>query len=157
MHEINRLMFCNMAILPFYRQLFLLSFLFLIITFLFETQSFTFSVGALKISSETHPIFIIGSGLAFLQALIIWFLEVKRNKRYPLMYGYFHFFASFFSLFGLDFLAKRIPTGLLLTAEEVKWLPFFNGAIIFVFLLYISTLILFVSFSSLLMMKKEEV
>ena len=145
-----------MIILPFYRQLFLLSFLFLTITFLFDSQSFSFAFGPLKISSESHPLFIIGEGIDFIQGIFIWFMEVKRNKFYPELLGYFHFFASFFSLFGLDFLAKRMPAGLLLTAEEVKWLSFFNGAIIFVLLLYISALILFISFSSLLMMKKAE-
>ena len=145
-----------MTIFPFYRQLFLLSFLFLIITFLFDSQSFSFSIGSLKISSETHPLFIIGAGIAFIQGIFISFVEVKRNKHFPELFGYFQFFASFFSLFGLDFLAKRMPSSLFLTADEVKWLPFYNGSIILVILLYISTLILFISFSSLLLMQKEE-
>jgi hypothetical protein len=67
-----------MTFLPFHRQLFLLSFLFISVTFLFESQKFTFSAGSLKISSETHPLFIISAGLAFLQGIFIWFLMVKK-------------------------------------------------------------------------------
>ena len=145
-----------MTFLPFHRQLFLLSFIFITVTFLFESQKFTFSAGSLKISSETHPLFIIRAGLAFLQGIFIWFLRVKKNISFPEQIGYFHFFASFISLFGLDFLAKRIPSTLFLTAEEAKWLPFFNGAIWFVCFLYVSSLILFLSTSFILLTKKEE-
>jgi hypothetical protein len=145
-----------MTFLPFHRQLFLLSFLFITVTFLFESQKFTFSAGSLKISSETHPLFIISAGLAFLQGIFIWFLRVKKNISFPEQIGFFHFFASFISLFGLDFLAKRIPSTLFLTAEEAKWLPFFNGAIWFVCFLYVSSLILFLSTSFILLTKKEE-
>ncbi|MDP4582011.1 MAG: hypothetical protein NWT07_15060 [Saprospiraceae bacterium] len=145
-----------MTFLPFHRQLFLLSFIFITVTFLFESQKFTFSAGSLKISSETHPLFIICAGLAFLQGIFIWFLRVKKNISFPEQIGYFHFFASFISLFGLDFLAKRIPSTLFLTAEEAKWLPFFNGGIWFVCFLYISSLILFLSTSFILLTKKEE-
>lgn len=144
-----------MIVLPFHRLLFLLSFLFLIITFLFDSHTFTFTVGPLKISSETHPLFIIGAGIAFLQGIFIWFLNVKGNKIFPETLGYIHFFASFFSLFGLDFLAKRMPSSLFLTTEEAGWLPFYNGAILFVCLLYISGLILFISVYFLLLIKKE--
>ena len=145
-----------MTFLPFHRQLFLLSFIFITVTFLFESQKFTFSAGSLKISSETHPLFIICAGLAFLQGIFIWFLRVKKNISFPEQIGYFHFFASFISLFGLDFLAKRIPSTLFLTAEEAKWLPFFNGGIWFVCFLYVSSLILFLSTSFILLTKKEE-
>ena len=144
-----------MTFLPFHRQLFLLSFIFITVTFLFESQKFTFSAGSLKISSETHPLFIISAGLAFLQGIFIWFLSVKKNISFPEQIGYFHFFASFISLFGLDFLAKRIPSTLFLTAEEAKWLPFFNGGIWFVCFLYVSSLILFLSTSFILLTKKE--
>lgn len=145
-----------MTFLPFHRQLFLLSFIFITVTFLFESQKFTFSAGSLKISSETHPLFIICAGLAFLQGIFIWFLRVKKNISFPEQIGYFHFFASFISLFGLDFLAKRIPSTLFLTAEEAKWLPFFNGGIWFVCFLYVSSFILFLSTSFILLTKKEE-
>jgi hypothetical protein len=80
---------------------------------------------------------------------------VKKNISFPELIGYFHFFASFISLFGLDFLAKRIPSTLFLTAEEAKWLPFFNGGIWFVCFLYVSSLILFLSTSFILLTKKE--
>ena len=131
-----------MTFLPFHRQLCLLSFIFITVTFLFESQKFTFSAVSLKISSETHPLFIISAGLAFLQGIFIWFLMVIKNISFPEPIGYFHFFASFISLFGLDFLAKRIP--------------FFNGAIWFVCFLYVSSLILFLSTSFILLTKKEE-
>lgn len=145
-----------MSFLPFHRQLFLLSFIFITVTFVFESQIFTFSAGSLKISSETHPLFIISAGLAFLQGIFVWILRVKKNIPFPEPIGYFHFFASFISLFGLDFLAKRMPSGLFLTADEVKWLPFLNGVIWFVCFLYVSSFILFLSTSFILLTKKEE-
>jgi hypothetical protein len=89
-----------MTFRPFHRQLFFLSFLFITVTFLFESQTFTFSAGSLKISSETHPLFIISAGLAFLQGIFIWILMVKKNIPFPEPIGYFHFYASFNSLFG---------------------------------------------------------
>jgi hypothetical protein len=141
--------------LPFRRQLFLLSFLFIIFTFLSDSQDFTFTLGPLKISSETHPLFILGSGIAFIQGIFIWILTVKGNKMFPETIGFIHFSASFLSLFGLEFLAKRMPSSLFLTTEEAGWLPFYNGAFLFVCLLYISGLILFVSVYFLLLIKKE--
>lgn len=145
-----------MSFLPFHRQLFLLSFIFITVTFVFESQIFTFSAGSLKISSETHPLFIISAGLAFHQGIFVWVLRVKKNIPFPEPIGYFHFFASFISLFGLDFLAKRMPSGLFLTADEVIWLPFLNGVIWFVCFLYVSSFILFLSTSFILLTKKEE-
>jgi hypothetical protein len=145
-----------MTSLPFHRQLFFLSFIFITVTFLFESQTFTFSAGSLKISSETHPLFIISAGLAFLQGIFVWILRVKKNIPFPEPIGYFHFFASFISLFGLDFLVKRMPSSLFLTADEARWLPFYNGAIWFVCFLYISSFILFLSTSFILLTKREE-
>jgi hypothetical protein len=145
-----------MTFLPFHRQLFFLSFIFITVTFLFESQTFTFSAGSLKISSETHPLFIISAGLAFLQGIFIWILRVKKNLSFPESIGYFHFFASFISLFGLDFFVKRMPTSLFLTSEEARWLPFLIGAIWFVCILYISSFILFLSTSFILLTKREE-
>lgn len=145
-----------MSFLPFHRQLFLLSFIFITVTFVFESQIFSFSAGSLKISSETHPLFIISAGLAFLQGLLVWILRVKKDTHFPESIGYFHFFVSFISLFGLNFLVKRMPSGLFLTADEAKWLPFLNGGIWFACFLYVSSLILFLSTSFILLTKKEE-
>lgn len=145
-----------MSFLPFHRQLFFLSFIFITVTFLFESQTFTFSAGSLKISSETHPLFIISAGLAFLQGLFVWILRVKKNIHFPELIGYFHFFVSFISLFGLDFLVKRMPSSLFLTVDEAKWLPFLNGAVWFVCFLYVSSFIFFLSTSFILLTKKEE-
>lgn len=141
--------------IPFFRLLFLLSFFLLFFTFVFDSQSFSFTIGTLKISSETHVLFILGSGIAFIQGLFIWFITFKKDFEFPELIGQIHFFATFFSLFGLQFFAKQMPSSLFLTKEEAVWIPYFNGAIIFTFLLYTSSFILFISSSILLILNKS--
>lgn len=148
--------FLKMLDFPYYRRLFLLSFLFLSMTFLTDSRIFSFVVGPLSIRSETHPLYFIVSGIAFFQGVFVWFLDVKRNRHFSDLSGYIHFFTSLISVLGLELLAKRKPDSLIMTRAEAKSVFIFDGALLLICLLYFFGFILFATVSLTLLIEKRE-